>query len=232
MVTHIQQSPSFPNLPSDTETDVLSARKLDMLGQRVVGIVEQYPRITDRDEKKEALGHLRSHLIDIAGDSRGSDPKDYVTEEHLEFLGQLFNAASRHMDPPWKDATPITHVETTPHWLPRQKKSDRVLDKEKRPVKGYRVGYLNVAQFEAPVFFCSDGTYGTLRMLIKHSDTKARGLRGTYDSKSFSGYCRLPDPELLYPVRTRGTMSGVSYKHGQTNTLKTELKTITGFTFN
>lgn len=230
MVTRAQQPPSFPDPYSDrdTEIDISSARNPLILGQRVVGMVERYPRITDNDEMEEALGRLRGHLIDIAGDSRGSDPRDYVIGKDLELYGQLFAAANHHMKPPWKGASPITHTETTPYWLPKRKKSDTVRDEEGKPVVGYRVGYLNAGQFEAPVFFCSDGT---LRMLIKHSSTKVRGLLGTNDGKSFRGYCRLPDPKLLYPVRTRGTMSGVSYKHGQSNTLKTELKKLTGVTF-
>jgi hypothetical protein len=207
-----------------------------MLGQTVLRQVELYPRITDEADLKSALERFRGHLNDIAGDSGGSKPKDYVSESDIAFFGRLKAAADRYaaehqMDPPgWKGATPITHKETTPRWLPgRPKKTDGIVrDAEGNPVVGYRVGYLNNSQFEAPVLFCSDGT---LRMLIKHSDAKDPHLRGAYAGKSFAGYCRLPDPALLYPVRSRGTMSGVSYNHGQTDTLKTDLEERTGYKF-
>lgn len=212
---------------SSPETSASSISYPVMIGQRVLGLISRYPRITDEKGFETALESLRGHLNDIAGDSGGSDPEPYVSENDLAFFKELKEAADHRMKSPWKGATPITHEETTPHWLPRLKKSDdRVYDKDKNEVKGYRVGYLNVAQFEAPVFFCSDGK---LRMLIKHSHRQRR--HHIYFGRTFSGYCRLPDPKLLYPVRTRGTKSGVSYNHGQSNSLKTELNKLTGYTF-
>lgn len=198
-------------------------------------MISRYSRITDRAEFDRALERLRDHLNDIAGDSRGSDPSLYVSESDIEFLrDELTPAGNGRPSRFWKKAVPITHEETTPHWLPRFNRPDKVVrDARGRPVVGYRIGYLNVSQYEAPVFFCSDGG---LRMLIKHNyrQTEKTGpviSRGDRRKRTFTGYCRLPDPEFLYPVRTRGAMSGVSYNHGQTNVLETELATITGRSF-
>lgn len=195
-------------------------------------MVSRYPRITDKEKFSSGLERLQEHLNDIAGDPGGSDPEPYVSENDIAFFNRIREGAKRLG---WKGATPITHRETTPRWIPGRKKIDEKVyfydpeakkgEEKVKEVKGYRIGYLNVAQFEAPVFLCNDGR---LRMLIKHNRPERRGLRA---GRSFRGYCRLPDPELIYPVRTRGTMAGVSYNHGQTNILETELKTLTGYTF-
>lgn len=200
-----------------------------MLGQTVVEQVALYPRITDQEEFKAGLERLRGHINDIASDSRGSHPGAYVSDSDLAFLNKLKTVADHHMKPPWKKATPITHVDRTRHWIRRQKSPrEPVLDSAGRPVVGYRVGYLCAGQFETPVLFCSDGN---LRMFIKHHDPKGPHLIGANAGKTYEGYCRLPEPKYLYPVRTRGTMSGVTFKHGQTHTLRSELKQLTGFPF-
>lgn len=220
-----------PTLIGEGGTPADPAR-IARFGAEVIRLQEMYPRISDDDQRGEALGHLQSNLFEIARDSSGSDPALYASPEDQALYAKI---AKKFEGKSWPGATPITHVETTHHWLRFGKKPDPVVrDEHGKPIVGYRVGYLNAAQFEAPVLFCSDGK---LRMLIKHADGHAHGghgahgAHGAHDKRTFSGYGKLPDPKLVYPIRTRGARYAVSYNHGQTNTLKTELQKATGVDF-
>lgn len=231
-----------------------------LLGQNVRDVTALYPRIKiNRNEKggsdefAKAQDRLRSHIKDLTGDSRGSFPGLYVSDEDVAFLNKFKWAADDKWGKGWKGAkgaTPITHEEVTPRWLqvpewlkPEYKrKNPAVLDKEGRPIMGYRIGYLNAGQFESPVLFCSDGL---LRMRIKtpkearvvgkfggeKKPRDVKGIEGKFDGRRFAGFCPLPLPKYLYPVRRRGTMSGVSYNHTQSKTLERELRDLSGLKF-
>ena len=112
----------------------------------------------------------------------------------------------------WKGATPLTHDDSTIRWLRRKRKfGTPLLDKEGKQIYGRRVGYLSVERYEAPVLYCSDGK---LRMLIKTTgtprpkDLKYNGHKlhrehdytGQYAGQTFTGYCRLPDPDVAMPI--------------------------------
>lgn len=231
-----------------------------LLGQNVPELTSRYPRIRiNRDEVggsaefTAAQETLRRHIKDLTGDSRGSHPSLYVSDEDMVFLRKFKSAADQKWGQGWKGAKgakPITHEDVTPRWLaipdwlksPDKRPSPAVLDQKGRPIMGYRIGYLNAGQFESPVLFCSDGL---LRMRIKtprdervegkfggeRKPIKVKGLEGKFDDKRFAGFCPLPLPKYLYPVRKRGTMSGVSYSHTQSKTLEKELRELSGLKF-
>jgi len=209
------------------------------LGKQALALQAENPRFTDSFEHVPAMTRLRDSLPRFALDPSGSDPHYYSSPRDLEFYAKLKEVADTHQvrgkPEPWPGAIILTHKETTFHWFKRKDKGDPTLrDHDGNPIYGYRVGYLNVAQYEAPVLFCSDGK---LRMLIKpvgHDERAKHGGAGhnqhdPYAKRTFSGYCSLPDPELLYPVLDAGTLYPVSYKRGQSNNLQSEINRDSGF---
>lgn len=242
-------TPTDTKLPNLGETVRLTPPDPAVLGGRVLRLHERYPRISDDYFREKALSKFQNHLTEIAMDPSGSDPADYLPPEAVEQLRELKEKADNHVirhekveegkvkvyveKKPWPGAIPITHEETTLHWLRlRRKKRDPIVRDEKgKPIVGYRRGFLSVGQFESPVMFCSDGN---LRLLIKPGGGHKRhqkGNRGKHNSRgkrTFSGYCRMPDPELAYPVLDEGEPFPVSYKRTQSYTFETEVKNFYG----
>jgi len=184
------------------------------------------PILLDNNEREIALGHLQDHLVDISADPSGSDPAPYVSTDTLAALVEFERKPTEEK---WDDATPIVHDDLTFRWFQKRNRNTPVLDDRGRPIFGRRVGYLSVGQFESPVLYCSDRK---LRMVIKTTGGKHK-LRlneegGNYHHTGgkrpvYSGYCRLPDPEIALPVRDRGASTLVQYKHQQSKTLREDL---------
>lgn len=189
-------------------------------------------------KREDALEELFEHYNEIIADPSGTDnPESYFSPEEAAFLPRLKEIADSNVDKtgklgpdgkplldPWPNAVPMTHkdIPHTPFYKRHQKPVDTAIrDANGKQIVGYRVGFLNVAHLEAPVFLCSDGL---LRMQIQpRGSSHGHGGR-RHVTRSYSGYCRLPDPELLYPVLDNGEHVAVKYKHNQTNTLLVELK--------
>jgi len=192
---------------------------------------DQYPREPNATKREAWLSHLEHALERKAADSRGSDPEDYLSDDDLKFVRMLQVAANRDHDgtsdepgargtdrPRWPGSEAIWHRQITRKTLSEQHLPPKpLLDDEGNPIKGYRIGYLNVRQFQSPVLFCSDGK---LRMLIKVS---GHGKK----AKNYSGYATLPDAGEILTVRDLGTKDAVSINHSHNHTLRTEIKRYT-----
>jgi hypothetical protein len=166
------------------------------------------------------LKRLKDHMFEIAADPSGSDPAPYLSPETLDTIAEFKTkpAAER-----WRGggAIPLTHDDMTFHWTKRRTINTPITDGKGGQLMGRRVGYLNAGQFETPVLYCSDDK---LRMLIKTTGSMhGRAGHGKKSHSTYVGYCRLPDPEILLPVLSRGEIHPVSYKHQQSKTLKGEL---------
>ncbi len=240
MVSPGNAAPDDPHSTPEDEGNGILQIDPATLGKHAVAFQAENPRFSDKDpfERLPALDRLRRSLARFARDPSGSDPKYYASPRDLVYYARLKAAADAHevrgKAIPWPGATEVRHEETTFHWFRSKKKLDPILrDQDDNPIVGYRIGYLNVAQYGTPVLLCNDGR---LRMLIKPAGGGAHKGRGKethephddYAERTFSGYCTLPDPELVYPVLDAGNLYPVSYGHGQSNTLQTEIKDISG----
>jgi hypothetical protein len=166
---------------------------------------------------------------DLTPDRTRAMEKKGMTKEEIKEEGARLQAKK------WKGATPLTHADSTIRWLRRKRNFDTpMLDSDGNQIYGRRVGFLAVERYETPVVYCSDGK---LRMLInitgtpRPKDLKYNGHKlhrehdydGPYAGQTFTGYCRLPDPDIAMPMRGRGQLHLVVHRHNQSKTLREEL---------
>lgn len=212
-----------------------------ILGRRVMNLHSSFTkRVIDPGNRKRSdynygkalhrLGHELEHHV--FAHSKGSDPLPYSSPEDLLFYTKLKEQADKHRDAqgnlqPWPRATIITHEETTRlrtrPWLTKDRRKDPIVrDESGTPIVGYRVGYLNAGPYETSVLFCSDGL---LRMAIGYPSGHLHG-------QTYAGFSGLPEPDVMYPAITSGYNYAVSFKLGQSNTLRSDVQKISGLDIN